>query len=145
MTNFFDDGDEEQGVAGSPRSRDFTLEILKLLTASLAFAASIIGLVSKYAWLSNTACLTLYQSDLRHDTIADQYVDALSYRIGAAVCNHCWHKIQLTTLNSILQHTSQQPSRIAGNRRLPNLPAHRFLTFKAIAVRLPSFRCAVRR
>jgi site-specific recombinase XerD len=47
--NFIDDDDEDEPDAPvAPRSRELTVEVLKLLTASLAFAAAVIGLVSKY-------------------------------------------------------------------------------------------------
>ena len=53
MKNFVDDEDEEEPVVPANfKSRELTVEILKLLTASLAFAASVIALVSKYPWLS---------------------------------------------------------------------------------------------
>ncbi len=51
--NFIDDDDEDEPDASVvPRSRELTVEVLKLLTASLAFAAAVIGLVSKYPWFS---------------------------------------------------------------------------------------------
>jgi hypothetical protein len=53
MTNFVDDEDEEEPlVPANRKSHELTVEVLKLLTASLAFAASVIALVSKYPWLS---------------------------------------------------------------------------------------------
>src|SRR5580692_7458620 len=49
--NFIDDeGEPDTPVA--PRSRELAVEVLKLLTASLAFAAAVVGLVSKYPWFS---------------------------------------------------------------------------------------------
>jgi len=53
MTNFVDDEDKEEPVVPANfKSRELTVEVLKLLTALLAFAASVIALVSKYPWLS---------------------------------------------------------------------------------------------
>jgi hypothetical protein len=53
MRNFYDDDDDElETLAPSSRpSRELTAEVLKLLTASLAFVASIVGLATKYQWL----------------------------------------------------------------------------------------------
>jgi hypothetical protein len=57
MMHFIDSDEGELDIPAPSRRRELSVEILKLLTASLAFVAAVTGLVGKYPWMSKPQVL----------------------------------------------------------------------------------------